>query len=624
MDLLSSFAGSLLEESINDKYIFKAVFLAGGPGSGKSFVAEKVYGGTGARLINSDELLEFLFKKNELSLVIAKEGTPEYERQMAERSKAKKLVKIKQKNYINGMLPVVIDGTGKDFDKIKKQALEMKEHGYDVGMVFVNTSLEVAKARNQKRARTVPEKIVVDSWRAVQENMGKFQQFFGPNFFIVDNSNTLDDAGIRKLNSDMAKIAFKLIKAPLKNKIGLEIIDRLKEKGGKYMTDLLEEDLIDNGEEVLEESKDLISLEGIVEKVKAKYAKDKHVKVSGNDSNLSVSVTVPDPKDYGYMTLKVIEQRDGNLTVTGNWTISDGDPTKRGGAMIKSSGKIKRNFPNKDRDGSIGKVSEKLFMKFITSEIDSMLEEEIDNEESILEESKYLDLSSSGELLFMVNGKKVDEKTYKKSTEVFDSSKTMFKGDLTKLVHAWSGKNLSKNTGDRMALAGAINGVLTKRKSREAVTDEDAIKLVKTGKKLLEESMKKKSVLEEQTNYYLDDLLLEESRDYFGLYGDVSSRVLKTVDKAIMKMYGNRDLLDAYYKLDVTFTTEKTAVYKEIEKQVGDMSGFQETFAVFYRDKSLDDNNWKRLKAVISKAFGNKTLAIDIHKGDTLVIMRKA
>ena len=31
-----------MEEGVNDPHIFKAVFLAGGPGSGKSFVANKM------------------------------------------------------------------------------------------------------------------------------------------------------------------------------------------------------------------------------------------------------------------------------------------------------------------------------------------------------------------------------------------------------------------------------------------------------------------------------------------------------------------------------------------------------------------------------------------------------
>src|SRR6056300_1512344 len=38
-----------VDEGVNDPHIFKAVFMAGGPGSGKSFVAQNILGGTGLR-----------------------------------------------------------------------------------------------------------------------------------------------------------------------------------------------------------------------------------------------------------------------------------------------------------------------------------------------------------------------------------------------------------------------------------------------------------------------------------------------------------------------------------------------------------------------------------------------
>ena len=60
-------------------------------------------------------------------------------------------------------------------------------------MLFVNTSLDVALERNQKRARTVPEPLVIKSWNDVQNNIGKFQNFFKGNFIIVDNNDAQED-----------------------------------------------------------------------------------------------------------------------------------------------------------------------------------------------------------------------------------------------------------------------------------------------------------------------------------------------------------------------------------------------------------------------------------------------
>ena len=64
-DILSA---KQIDEGPNDPHIFKAVFLAGGPGSGKSFVANKMLGGTGLKVVNSDDVFEYLAKKNDLDL----------------------------------------------------------------------------------------------------------------------------------------------------------------------------------------------------------------------------------------------------------------------------------------------------------------------------------------------------------------------------------------------------------------------------------------------------------------------------------------------------------------------------------------------------------------------------
>ena len=45
-------------------------------------------------------------------------------------------------------------------------------------MLFVNTSLDVAQQRNMMRARKLDPNEVEEMWKAVQQNMGKFQQYF--------------------------------------------------------------------------------------------------------------------------------------------------------------------------------------------------------------------------------------------------------------------------------------------------------------------------------------------------------------------------------------------------------------------------------------------------------------
>jgi cytidylate kinase len=195
-----------LQEGLNDPNIFKAFFLAGGPGSGKSYVVRKTTGGTGLRVVNSDPAFEKLLKDAGLSLKMADDDP----RRDEVRGKAKVIAKKIGKNYIEGRIGLIIDGTGKRYDGIAKQKAELESLGYDCYMVFVNTSIDVALERNIKRERVVPESIVISSWKAVQSNIGKFNNLFKNGMIIVDNNKT---------DEDVEMMTFKRIKALLKNKV---------------------------------------------------------------------------------------------------------------------------------------------------------------------------------------------------------------------------------------------------------------------------------------------------------------------------------------------------------------------------------------------------------------------
>ena len=179
-----------LQEGVYDPNIFKAFFLAGGPGSGKSYVVRKTTGGTGLKSVNSDEAFEHLLKKAGLSLkMVPKELEP----REVQRARAKEITAAKKANYLEGRLGLIIDGTGKDADKILKQKAGLEELGYDTYMIFVNTSLDVALKRNAARARRVAEPMVVKSWKDVQANIGKFSNMFRAGFIVVDNNNAGED-----------------------------------------------------------------------------------------------------------------------------------------------------------------------------------------------------------------------------------------------------------------------------------------------------------------------------------------------------------------------------------------------------------------------------------------------
>jgi predicted kinase len=189
-----------LLEGVYDPNIFKAFFMAGGPGSGKSYAVELGIGQAqkgvkvttqGLKVVNSDDVFEKYLRDAQLNFKMdANQG----KQRDTLRTRAKVITKKKFNNYVEGRLGMVIDGTGKDYSKITTDASGLKQLGYDVHMIFVNTSLDVALERNAKRPRSVPEDIVKKSWNQVQQNIGKFQQFFGnKNFIIVDNNNVNDN-----------------------------------------------------------------------------------------------------------------------------------------------------------------------------------------------------------------------------------------------------------------------------------------------------------------------------------------------------------------------------------------------------------------------------------------------
>ena len=196
-----------LQEGLYDPNIFKAFFLAGGPGSGKSLVAGKATGGTGLKMVNSDPAFENMLKKAGLSLKMPPE---EFERKEVVRGKAKAVAAKQRENYVEGRLGLIIDGTGKDADKILYQKNMLDELGYDTYMIYVNTSIDVALQRNAERPRSLPNDDVVKMWKAVQNNIGQFSNIFQGNLIIVDNN----DAG-----EDVLMGIYKRVKGMLRKKV---------------------------------------------------------------------------------------------------------------------------------------------------------------------------------------------------------------------------------------------------------------------------------------------------------------------------------------------------------------------------------------------------------------------
>ena len=206
LNIKESLLEQMITEGVDDPGILKCVFMAGGPGSGKSFTAMEIFGidkklkssfsHTGLKTVNSDSAFEKGLKDNGIDpknlAKIEKEDAELWDKisnnDDSIRNNAKRITQLQKKFYEAGRLGMIIDGTGHVYGKIQKNKKYAESLGYDTYMVFVNTSLEVAQERNKNRERVLDDARLEKSWKDVQNNLGKFQNLFGGNFRIVDNT----------------------------------------------------------------------------------------------------------------------------------------------------------------------------------------------------------------------------------------------------------------------------------------------------------------------------------------------------------------------------------------------------------------------------------------------------
>ena len=213
----------ILNEGVYDPGIFKAVFTAGGPGSGKSFAASTLFGmpekmpfvsAQGLKGVNTDKAFEVMLNKAGLGTDLSKMNPDQFAKSQELRKTAKRVVAKQTLNYISGKLGMLIDGTGHNANKISKKKKMLEGLGYDCFMVFVNTSLKVALERNANRERVLPDNVVKEYWTDCQQNLGKFQSMFGAsNILIVDNSKYKDFA------KNVKNAANKFVSKPIQNPV---------------------------------------------------------------------------------------------------------------------------------------------------------------------------------------------------------------------------------------------------------------------------------------------------------------------------------------------------------------------------------------------------------------------
>jgi len=183
----------MLSEGVYDPGIFKAVFLMGGPGSGKSTVVDALaLKALGLKTINSDTHFERLMKDANMSMKMTKtgSGTVNPERD-ALRARGKAIASKQMDIHVPARLGLIFDTTSAKAGKIQNYKKQLDALGYEYKMVFVKTSLELAQRLNSMRARTLPPEILIKEHEAVEKNASVFKRIFKNDFIEIVNDDSV-------------------------------------------------------------------------------------------------------------------------------------------------------------------------------------------------------------------------------------------------------------------------------------------------------------------------------------------------------------------------------------------------------------------------------------------------
>lgn len=158
---------------LNEDYnrgLFKAIFVTGGPGSGKDIIIREAIAESKAVELNSVQAFDLLMDKQKLS-----EKTTDYRREA-----------------IRNRSPLIINGPADDHTRIITIREELEEFGYETVMVFVDTTNEASKERNEKLTKSISESVRYDKWQLAQTSKEAYRQNFS-NFIDFNNSSSFEE-----------------------------------------------------------------------------------------------------------------------------------------------------------------------------------------------------------------------------------------------------------------------------------------------------------------------------------------------------------------------------------------------------------------------------------------------
>lgn len=215
-----------INESVLDKGIFKSVFVIGLPGAGKSTIIQKTNpSDIGAKIITIDKFYEHIVNKTKSSY-----STPTFNKSEPQ---LKNSVRGEIFNYINSVLPLIIDTTGSDSVTLLKRKKILNDIGYDTAMVYIDTNIQDVLNRLNKRPRKVDTSVIERMYKLLEINKIKYK-----NVFLSESSNYFlecenDHDGISKVD----KFLQTFFSSEINNPIGRIYKEKLQKTDG-YLSSL--------------------------------------------------------------------------------------------------------------------------------------------------------------------------------------------------------------------------------------------------------------------------------------------------------------------------------------------------------------------------------------------------
>jgi len=147
----------------------KAIFVTGGPGSGKDVVLREAIAESRAVELNFTQVMDILNDKHKLAM---RSMNPRFE-------------------SVRTRGPLIINGPADDLERIGHIKEELHELGYQTMMIFVDTTNSVSKQRNSLLSRMMAESIRQEKWEKAHKNVNVFTEMFD-RFMCFDNSDSLE------------------------------------------------------------------------------------------------------------------------------------------------------------------------------------------------------------------------------------------------------------------------------------------------------------------------------------------------------------------------------------------------------------------------------------------------